>query len=399
MYLFANMLFIYCILTLIVMYIILLTYMKIKFSFWSIQPVFHFYNIYDWFRPNNIILKELPTMNKYVNILDITTYNVNDMNDTEKIRFCNFIKSYYLRNNNMEYLPEHRHILEYLYASNHPSFISIYKRPTLLFENDKNINYDEFYSVISARVLHITINNKPTFPTYYVDNLCVNPSMRNKGIAPKSIQTLAYNLRHKNDKIKVYLFKREGEMTTIIPLCTYKTYGYDIKSLPLLKIPHASIQLIEITSKNIRLANEFIFKRSKFYSCIIVPEISNILNMIKVNNIILYGLIENGVLISLYIYRDSATYYEGEKILECIASLSACPFEDIFLAGFFISIQKSAKHFETSKVLIENTSDNTLVNKYLETHKFFPFLNSPTAFFLYNYISYSIPSDKCFLLY
>ena len=158
-------------------------------------------------------------------------------------------------------------------------------------------------------------------------------------------------------------------------------------------------QLIEITSKNIRLANEFIFKRSKFYSCIIVPEISNILNMIKVNNIILYGLIENGVLISLYIYRDSATYYEGEKILECIASLSACPFEDIFLAGFFISIQKSAKHFETSKVLIENTSDNTLVNKYLETHKFFPFLNSPTAFFLYNYISYSIPSDKCFLLY
>ena len=121
--------------------------------------------------------------------------------------------------------------------------------------------------------------------------------------------------------------------------------------------------------------------------------------MIKVNNIILYGLIENGVLISLYIYRDSATYYEGEKILECIASLSACPFEDIFLAGFFISIQKSAKHFETSKVLIENTSDNTLVNKYLETHKFFPFLNSPTAFFLYNYISYSIPSDKCFLLY
>ena len=394
-----NMLFIYFILAVIVIYVILLAYMKIKFSFWSIQPVFHFYNLLDWFRPNTIILKDLPEMNRYVNILDITTCDINDMTETEKTRFCNFINSYYLRNENMEYKPEQKHILEYLYASNHPSFISIYKQHTLLFENDKNISFNEFYSVISARVLHITINNKPSFPTYYVDNLCVNPAMRNKGIAPKSIQTLTYNLRRKNEKIKVYLFKREGEMTTIIPLSIYTTYGYDIKSLPTLKIPHSSIHLIEITSKNIRLAVEFIYKRSKFYSCVIVPEISNILNMIKVNNIILYGLIENDELISLYIYRDPATYYEGEKTLECIASLSACPFNDIFLAGFLISIRKSAKHFKTTKVLIENTSDNTLLNKYLNTYNILPFLSSPTAFFLYNYIAYSIPSNKCFFLY
>ena len=243
-------------------------------------------------------------MNKYVNLFFIKTHNVSEMNDTQKTRFCNFIKSYFLRNKHIEYIPEQKHILEYLYASNHPSFISIYKQPTLLFEKETNIDFDEIQSVISARPLHVTINNKPSFPIYYVDNLCVNPAMRNKGIAPKSIQTLTYNLRHNNKKIKVFLFKREGEMTTIIPLCTYKTYGYNVNTLPLLKIPHSSIQLIEITAKNLQLAIDFMLKRQKFYSCVIVPEITNILNLIKVNNIILYGLIENQQLISLYIITE-----------------------------------------------------------------------------------------------
>lgn len=391
--------FIYLTLSILLLYIMVLAYMKIKFRFWSIQPVFHFYNLFDWLRPNTVILKELPEMNKYVNLFFIKTHNVNEMNDTQKTRFCNFIKSYYLRNKHIEYIPEQKHILEYLYASNHPAFISIYKQPTLLFEKETNIDFDEIQSVISARPLHVTINNKPSFPIYYVDNLCVNPAVRNKGIAPKSIQTLTYNLRHNNKKIKVFLFKREGEMTTIIPLCTYKTYGYTVNTLPLLKIPHSSIQLIEITAKNLQLAIDFMLKRQKFYSCVIVPEITNILNLIKVNNIILYGLMENQELISLYIYRDAATFYNKEKTMECIASLSACPFKDIFLAGFLISIQKSAKHFKSSKVLIENTSDNYLLHEYLIKNNIHTFLESPTAFFFYNFISYSIPSNKCFFLY
>ena len=133
--------FIYLTLSILLLYIMVLAYMKIKFRFWSIQPVFHFYNLFDWLRPNTVILKELPEMNKYVNLFFIKTHNVNEMNDTQKTRFCNFIKSYYLRNKHIEYIPEQKHILEYLYASNHPSFISIYKQPTLLFEKETNIDY------------------------------------------------------------------------------------------------------------------------------------------------------------------------------------------------------------------------------------------------------------------
>jgi len=391
--------FVYIILAIISIYIIFMAYMKIRFHFWSIQPVFHIYNLFHWYTPFKIIKPELPEMNKYVNLIDISTKDVTEMSNTDITRFCNFIKSYYLHSKGSEYLPKKRHIMEYLYASNHPSFISIYKSPSLLFAKDNCISYDEFYSVMSARVLHISFKDQKTFPVYYVDNLCVHPSMRKKGIAPKSIQTLYYNLRRKNAKIKVFLFKREGEMTAIVPLCIYDTYGYDVQSLPHMELMHASIKLIQITSQNLHLAVEFIFNRSKLMTCMIVPEVTNILNLMKSGNIILYALIENDYLISLYFYRDAAILYQDQKTMECIGSLSACPFEDIFLAGFFMSVRKSAKQFKTSKVLIENTSNNTLVNKYIETQNIIPFLKSPTGFFLYNYVSYTLPADKCFILY
>ena len=68
--------------------------------------------------------------------------------------------------------------------------------------------------------------NKNTFKAFYVDNLCVHKDMRNKGIAPKIIQTHEYIQRHKNKNICVSLFKREGNLTGIVPLTIYTTYQF-----------------------------------------------------------------------------------------------------------------------------------------------------------------------------
>ena len=51
---------------------------------------------------------------------------------------------------------------------------------------------------------------------------------RNKNIAPQIIQTHEYNQSHSNKKICVSLFKREEELTGIIPLTCYDTYCYNI---------------------------------------------------------------------------------------------------------------------------------------------------------------------------
>ena len=67
--------------------------------------------------------------------------------------------------------------------------------------------------------------------SYYVDYLCVHKHHRNSGIAPQQIQTHYYHQRRMNPDIHVNLFKREGKLTGIVPLCVYSTYLFDTTSL------------------------------------------------------------------------------------------------------------------------------------------------------------------------
>ena len=43
----------------IIMYLLFTVYFKIKYRFWSIQPVFHFHNIGYWINPSSVIHKKV----------------------------------------------------------------------------------------------------------------------------------------------------------------------------------------------------------------------------------------------------------------------------------------------------------------------------------------------------
>ena len=96
----------------------------------------------------------------------------------------------------------------------------------------KTINDNLLVGLITSRPLHVQINLGSTFKkidVYYVDYLCVNKIWRKKNIAPQLIQTHEYNQSHSNRKICVSLFKREEELTGIIPLTVYKTYCFPLR--------------------------------------------------------------------------------------------------------------------------------------------------------------------------
>lgn len=386
----------YLIVSLIMLYLVARAFIKIKFHFWSIQPVFHIYDLYYWIRPNQIVEPALPEINKYVNLIDIKTKKVEDLTDLETSRFCSFLKSFYLRTKHTNYVPEPRHVMEYLKGSNHPSFVSMYKTPKLLFDAEGAIADDELSSVISARPLHVTLKNQRTFPTYYVDNLCVNPAMRKQGVAPKAIQTLYYDIRRGNKKINTCLFKREGEMTAIVPLTTFRCKGYKLNHIIETPLPHASMQVIEITKQNLTLLADFIAQRRPHLDCAIVPDITSIANIIKSGNIAVYGIIENGKLISVYLLRDAASEYDGKRAMEAVSSLNACHHQDIFISGFTTAIHRAAKKWKCDLVLVDGLGGNGLLTKSLGAE---PFLVSPSAFFLYNYATFTVPPEKCFIFY
>ena len=395
-------------------YIIFMGYIKIKMKFWSQQPVFHIYNLLYWLNPPGIIHKETPVINKYTNIIDIKSYGISEIKETLLERICQFIKIYYIQSPNTSYSPTKTNIIEYLKSCNHESYLTLYEKNKLLFEKGEVTNSisTDIVSVITARSMNITFKNKPAFSLYYVDNLCVHPDYRKHGIAQQMIQTHYYNLRKNNKKIQVCLFKREGELNAIVPLVAYKTTGYNIKNVSLLNDLSLENQyqhylnIIEIGTSQLSLLLDFIHSQKNNFDCIIMPDVSNILNMIKSENIYIYGVLTENYLTAIYVFRKPNLYYEKEEAIECIMSIDGFlknNDDDSFITGFNISLNKIKEKLKISILLLENTSSNNKITHYLNNlfiiQKNNILFESPTAFFLYNYVSHSIPSDNILILY
>jgi len=395
-------------------YIIFMGYIKIKMKFWSQQPVFHIYNLLYWLNPPGIIHKEMPVINKYTNIIDIKSYGISEIKETLLERICHFIKIYYIQSPNTSYSPTKTNIIEYLKSCNQESYLTLYEKNKLLFEKGEVTNSisTDIVSVITARSMNITLKNNPAFPLYYVDNLCVHPDYRKHGIAQQMIQTHYYNLRKNNKKIQVCLFKREGELNAIVPLVAYKTTGYNIKNISLLNDLSLQNQyqhylnIIEIGTSQLSLLIDFIYSQKNNFDCIIMPDVSNILNMIKSENIYIYGVLTENYLTAIYVFRKPNLYYEKEEAIECIMSIDGFlknNDDDSFIRGFNISLNKIKEKLKISILLVENTSSNNKITHYLNNlfiiQKNNILFESPTAFFLYNYVSHSIPSDKILILY
>ncbi len=372
-------------------------------KFWYTQPVFHIYNIWYWLNPPGLIFDQEPEINKYTNIIDIKTYGIMDINDTLLDRACNFIKSYYVQSPNAKYIPTKNNIVDYLKSCNNESYLSIYQRPKLLFEKaEPSSVLDDIVSVITARPLNITLKGKRPFTLYYVDNLCVHPDYRKDGIAPQTIQTHYYNLRKNNPKINTCLFKREGKLNAIVPLTAYKTICFNISILQ--KMNPGAINVIEIGANQLTLFVNFIFSQSKNFDCIIMPDLSNILNMIKTENIYIYGILLNGNLIASYAFRRPSLFYDKEEVIECFFSLyskNADTLKDknAYITGFNISLNKCKEKLKTNILLIEDIGQSGKLVEYLRNNLLNVLFESPTAFFLYNYACYTVPNQKALIFY
>lgn len=398
---------IYVFVVLIALYIILTAYIRVKMHFWHTQPVFHIHNLKYWFNPPGTINASPPPVNKFVNLKNNTLINVEDIRNGDISNgyisadsitsICQFIGNYYITHESASYKPSETDIMAYLQCSNQPSFFNIYKEDPLPFMAETDM-----IGVISARLLNVTLKKKKRpiyFPVYYIDNLCVNTGYRKKGIAPEMIQTLHYRISRENPKVNAYLFKREGQLNAIVPIVCYDTHVFDLSNFQVDTLLTASMTLVEIGPSQLNLFIAFIKEQTQKFDCIVLPDVSNVLNLIKLGKIKIYGILFQGELIAVYIFRLLELYYEEKKAVECITILSS-ESADILTAGFNMSWEKIKAEAKCSIVFIEGTAHSDAVIKALKANPQVQLnFKSPTAFFLYNYASYSVKSTKALLFY
>lgn len=410
--------FMYIFLVLGILYLIISAYIRIKLKFWNTQPVFHIYNLKYWLRPPGIISTEPPAVNKYVNLVNNRLIKVETEHTTgsstaeiEIKRICNFIKDNYIIHQAARYEPSVEDIMAYLQCSNQPAFFNIYQEPKLLFEKGTltGTTEEEIISVISARCLNLSFlkkgNKIKTCQLYYIDNLCVKSEYRKKGIAPQVIQTLHYNISRINPKVNIYMFKREGELVAIVPLVCYDTHCFDISHFnetSLTTILNPALTCIEITVNQLNLLINFINEQMKNFECVILPDVSNIMNLLKLEKLQIYGILFNGELIAVYVFRPLELYYAEKKTIECIGIIanSAWKENEVLITGFNLSLLKVKTRNKVDIILMEETANSQVVIKamYAQPQIIFKFKN-PTAFFLFNYACYSIENYKTLLIY
>ena len=181
-------------------------YIRTKYGFWVLQPVFHIYDFHYMLNPQGIIQHSLPEKNKYTNFKDIDTIHVSQLTSIQKTRFFNLIKINYLRNQDNLFSPEQQNILPYFIGHNDKSFVSFYYKNENLLDLKRGavLSDKQIIGAITSRPLNVVINkDHAKFRVYYVDYLVVDTLHRKKGIAPQLIQTHHYNQRHLNKNIVI----------------------------------------------------------------------------------------------------------------------------------------------------------------------------------------------------
>lgn len=382
--------------------ILIFIYIRLKFGFWAIQPVFHIYDIKYMINPPGIIDDYLPDKNKYTNFKNIDTILYVDLTQIQKQRLVNLIQANYLQREDNTFMPRLENISPYFTGHNDKSFASFYNEPEFLIDLKKGttINEQKIVGLMTSRPLHVSINNgdnEAKFRAYYVDYLCVDKMYRKKGIAQQLIQTHHYNQRHINKSIVVSIFKREDELTGIVPMCVYSTYGFSVNTWVKPRDLSAEYKLVEVNPQNFHILYEFIKSKYHKFDIVINTEVSNIIELIKTKNIFINMIIVDDAIVAVYMFRKSCVQIEkGMEVLSCFASISNIE-DNIFCQGFKISFWKIAAENYFGFCAIEDISDNNIIiNSIISKTK--PLIVSPTAYFFYNFGYPTFKSNKVLIV-
>ena len=382
--------------------IFIYAYIRVKFGFWAVQPVFHVYDIGYMLKAPGIIDDYLPEKNKYTNFKNIDTIVFSELTSLQTQRFVALIRQHYLQNKDNIFSPQAENIVPYLSGHNAKTFVSLYTEDHHMMDLKKGtvVTEGRVIGAMTSRPVYVSINNGDAdakFTAYYVDYLCVDKAHRKKGVAPQLIQTHHYNQRRINKNIVVSLFKREDELTGIVPLCVYSTYGFRVDAWTKPAELMSAYKLVEVNAQNFHLLFNFMVTHSKKFDIIINTETANIIELIKTKNIFIYIIIADDNIVAAYFFRKSCVEVEkGMEVLSCFASISNTD-DNIFIQGFKISFWKIAAENYFGFAAIEDISDNNIIieNIMLKTR---PLIVSPTAYFFYNFGYPTFKANKVLII-
>jgi hypothetical protein len=367
----------------------LVAFVRLSFPFWAQQPVFH---VYDWAlyvssprvlhpgppRPTPWVREDL------VSTQGAASHTLSDL--------VSFLDQHYFRHPHHpdnRFAPTQRWWQASIQSDAPTSLVSIYRPPSS----------PSPYGMLTSRLVSCRGRHWPS-DVWYVDYLCVHVAHRKQQVAPTLIQTHeAYQRRH-FPSYPVSVFKREGELTGIVPLVVYDTplWAWTSLSLPKsLSLPASwSVRLLDETHTSVWDHVERVTARR--WSVFLRPRGTHLQDQLREQVASLAVLEHQGRVQALYLFRRTCTWMtrvRGE-VMSCGGAIRLHPKKGslaTFRAGFHEALRLvMAQCPSIGFVAMEPLADQR--DLFLSSP---PVCTTRMAYFAYNFAHPTVAASSCWI--
>ena len=438
--------------------VFLFAYIKIRFPFWNMQPVFHSYDFWRyWSRIPFIIQHGNALKTKYTTPKTVKTIPFLDITEKQLSQFVDLLQCHYIPSDQVLTMIDTQTIRHYLTGHNHPAYISFFQEDhfDLVINRDPSavsildiLNNPTPVGCISSRPVRLfmwdtsdIIHDKMA---YYFDHVCVHRDSQKKHLSRNLIQTHEYVQRIKNPDIPISLFKKEQILCEgIVPLVQFKIFTFYLRDVGIPPLPK-HFTVVRIFKENMDILSDFLYGLShplpvngpinndktdsknngqsshpSLFSLCAFPEIGALNALIKNHLWYVYALRRGDHIYGLYFFKDAKTTYEDIEhgnLLECVACISNMNggSNGLFFAGFLHSlrgiIDNHAKLEISKKMEKQQISQYRMISFTDLAHngqildkwrwKYSHVFENPAAYYIYNMVVPRMPIEKhrCLIL-
>lgn len=392
-------------------------YIRIRYPFWSQQPVCH---IYDLFRRNiylkpYIIQSKNPIRTKYVDFTNVLTKPFLDLTKEELGVVVEFIQCHYL-SSEFAMLLLSENILRYIMSGHieQPYISILYETQMKLILNEdhtatnvtKIITEKNPIGVMGSYSLHFYLVHEKDIPfqtVSYWDFISIHRNHSEPKNIHRLIQTHDYNQRIEG-RSQVSLFKKEGDLCAgVVPLINYNSYLFLLHavSAPPLE-PH--VTCIRIQTENFHLVSDTLYNISRGQTNHSVdlacfPSLSALQDRIQHNIYYIYVVRKKEEILGIFIFKDVFQYIEDQgNILECTACFTNSygqEEEGHFFARFLCALHDIQKNVEKKYSLLQlNDLGHSILLLDKWKWKYAPMQTTECGYYLYNAWSSKMPFNK-----
>jgi len=396
----------------VIIFLVLLftfAYIKIRYPFWNIQPVYHYYDLYvPLLRVPYVVYKYYPLITKFCDFTNVKTFSFLDLSEEQLAVLTNLIQCYTIPNEKILYIISEENLRTYLTGQTRPSWVSFYKdfeyreltdpsgNTNAYIDSQSSKMITEYKGCITSRYIKLYYQDTE-WEAYYIDYLAVHRSYNDATINRKLLQTHEYLCQVLQPAIKISILRKEIHLYEgVVPLVEFSTAVYDLNTmfpenmrLPKLP-PHFTVQ--RIFKENLEILTNFFHKmenKTTPFTLLMISEIGNIMALIKRELLYVYCLKRREQVYAIYFVKDERIQYDefvDAGTLNAIASYHNSQYPKLFALGF-VHTMKIIKRFKGgfNTLLMDNIGHNLLVSD-LWKKRYTPIIENKTAYYSYNFV-------------